>query len=135
METKYLKVEWPEYQIYMEHPQFREESYYDSEHNIYFIPENLIDEIDRKLMLPKIYENTNLGTITCMETHAIVNGEDYYWYDLTDLKKGCKVLVYNHDTGEWVITTCIAYAEGLPILFSNKSLLEGINCELIGMKL
>lgn len=132
--TKYIKVEWPEYQTYMEHPQFRELSYYNSDNNIYFIPENLIEEVDVKLRFPKIYEDTHIGTVTCMETHAIVNGEYYYWYNLDNLKSGDEVLVYDHYINNWLITTCVAVAKGLPIILEDKNLLEGINCEIVGVK-
>ena len=48
---KYIAVEWPEYQIFMEHPQFREECYFCLDADIYFIPENLYNEV--------IYEKEN----------------------------------------------------------------------------
>lgn len=41
---KYVAIEWPKYQIFMEHPRFREECYYCSDDNIYFIPEDLYNE-------------------------------------------------------------------------------------------
>lgn len=49
--TKYIKYDWPEYQEYMEHPKFREDSYYLAEHNSYMIPEYIIDEIDKGLII------------------------------------------------------------------------------------
>ena len=49
--TKYIAVEWPEYQIFMEHPQFREECYFCPDANLYFIPENLYNEV--------VYEKEN----------------------------------------------------------------------------
>ena len=48
---KYIAVEWPEYQIFMEHPQFREECYFCPDANLYFIPENLYNEV--------VYEKEN----------------------------------------------------------------------------
>ena len=130
--TKYIAVEWPEYQTFMEHPRFREECYYCADANTYFIPEDLYNEVIHKLEFPKKYENTNLGTIVCYETHAIVNGEQSFWYDMSDLKKGNKVLVYNHNTNEWIITTCTACNSAMPILVENKDCIIGINSELIG---
>lgn len=52
MSTKYIKVEWPEYQEYMEHQNFREESFYIVNDNSYMIPENIIDEVDSKRFEP-----------------------------------------------------------------------------------
>ena len=45
MEIKYIAVEWPEYQIFMEYPKFREECYFCSDANIYFIPEDLYNKV------------------------------------------------------------------------------------------
>ena len=42
---KYIAVEWPEYQIFMEHPQFREECYFCPDVDLYFIPEDLYNEV------------------------------------------------------------------------------------------
>ena len=57
--TKYIKVDWPEYQEFMEYPDFREICFFCAEDNSYFIPEDLYDN---KLEFPKKYENTNLET-------------------------------------------------------------------------
>lgn len=135
--TKYISVEWPEYQHFMEHPMFEEECYFCSDANVYFVPEDLYDEVMNKLEFPKKYENTELGTIVCYETRAVVNGEDTYWYDESLIKKGSKVLIYNHDLEgypKWSILKCITWAEGLPILFEDIRLLPGINCEIIGVR-
>lgn len=37
---KYIKVEWPEIQNYMDNPNYPEECYFDPEKNVWFIPEN-----------------------------------------------------------------------------------------------
>ena len=37
--TKYIKVEWPEIQDYMDNPDYLEESFYDPNKNVWFIPE------------------------------------------------------------------------------------------------
>lgn len=58
--TKYIKLDWPEYQEYMEHPYFREMSYYIADDNSYMIPEKIIEEIDSEHYFPNIYENQNL---------------------------------------------------------------------------
>ena len=36
---KYIKVEWPEIQDYMDNPGYPEESYFDPNKNAWFIPE------------------------------------------------------------------------------------------------
>ena len=36
---KYVKVEWPEIQDYMDNPDYPEESYFDPQKNCWFIPE------------------------------------------------------------------------------------------------
>lgn len=131
--TKYICVEWPEYQIFMEHPRFEDECYYCPDSSVYFIPEDLYNEVMNKLEFPKKYENTNLGTIICYETRAVVNGEQTFWYDESNLKKGSTVLVYNHDSDEWIITTCTGCSPNMPILVADKNCIIAINSELIGI--
>ena len=133
---KYIKVDWPESQEFME---YKEETFVcaDSE-NILFVPENLYNEVMYKLQFPKKYENTNLGTIVCYETRAVVNENETFWYDLSDLKKGNKILIYNHsipseyNKPEWFITTCKACSQGFPILLEDTIAIPGLNCEIIG---
>lgn len=135
--TKYIKVDWPEYQEFMELPNFREECYLLADENSYMVPENIYEEVMYKLQFPKTYENTNLGTIVCYETRAVVNGEDTYWYDESLMKRGSEALLYNHyidDYPQWIISKCVACSSGFPILFENNKLLPGINCEIIGVK-
>lgn len=36
---KYIKVEWPEIQDYMDNPDYLEESFYDPKKNAWFIPD------------------------------------------------------------------------------------------------
>ena len=133
---KYIKVDWPESQEFME---YKEETFVcaDSEGTL-FVPENLYNEVMYKLQFPKKYENTNLGTIVCYETRAVVNENETFWYDLSDLKKGNKILIYNHsipseyNKPEWFITTCIACSQGFPILLEDAIAIPGLNCEIIG---
>lgn len=136
--TKYILVEWPEYQVFMEHPRFSEVCHYCPDSNTYFVPEDLYNEVMYKLEFPKKYENTNLGTVVCYETRVVVNGEDIFWYDWDELiKRGSKVLLYNHDIEgypEWMIVECKSCSSGFPILFADNTLLPGINCEIIGVK-
>ena len=135
--VKYICVEWPEYQFFMDHQRFRDKCYYCPDTNVYFVPEDLYDEVMNKLEFPKKYEDTNLGTIVCYETRAIVNGEDTYWYDEDLIKRGSEVLIYNHDIEnypKWIISKCVACSEGFPILFEDSNLLPDINCEIIGVR-
>lgn len=130
--TKYIYVEWPEYQIFMEHPRFEKDCYYCPDASIYFIPEDLYNEVMNGLEFPKKYEDTNLGTIVCYETRAVVNGNETFYYDLSDIRKGDKVLIYNREEDKWIITNCQSAVQGFPILLEEKELLDGINCEIIG---
>ena len=36
---KYIKVEWPEIQDYMDNPEYPEECFFDPNKNVWFIPE------------------------------------------------------------------------------------------------
>lgn len=36
---KYVKVEWPEIQDYMDNPEYPEECFFDPEKNVWFIPD------------------------------------------------------------------------------------------------
>lgn len=134
--NKYVKVEWPDSQKFEEFkdcfiaiPINREN--YTVSGNTFMVPEDLYKEVMYKLSFPKRYRNTNLGTIICYENYAVVDGDDRYYYDLSDLKKGDKLLVNCHD-GSWVITTCKACSYKMPIIMENDNLLEGINCTIIG---
>lgn len=40
---KYIKIEWPEIQDYMEHEDYKEECYFDSTKNVWFIPEDWLE--------------------------------------------------------------------------------------------
>lgn len=133
---KYIKIDWPESQKFMK---YEDETYVCAESSsTLFVPENLYNEVMYKLEFPKKYENTNLGTIVCYETRAIVNGEDIYWYDWSEsMQKDSEVLIYNHNLEgrpEWIISKCVAYLEGLPILFEDSLLCPGLNCEIVGVK-
>lgn len=144
--TKYVRVDWPESQVYIDHPRFKKECMLvivmddaipDMDVPSIMVPEDLYEEVTYKLQFPKKYENTELGTIVCYETRAVVNGEDTYWYDEDLIKKGSEVLIYNHEIEnypKWIVSKCIACSTGFPILFEDRNLLPGINCEIIGVK-
>lgn len=44
---KYIKVEWPEIQDYMNYPNYPEECFFDPQKNVWFIPE--LWETEKKL--------------------------------------------------------------------------------------
>ena len=139
--TKYIKVDWPESQKFANY----EECFLAisnnpvcSSGNTYMVPEDLYDKVINKLQFPKKYENTNLGTIVCYENYALVNGNEYFWYDLSNLEKENKVLVYNYNIPsgynkpKWIITTCKACSKGLPIILEDAVCIPDINCEIVG---
>lgn len=126
--VKYIKVDWPESQYFTD----KDRCYsICADPPLIFVPEELYNEIMNKLEFPKKYENTNLGTIVCYETRAIVNGEEIFWYDHNP-KKGDKLLIYNHPNDTWKIVTCIANQEGFPMLIDSKEGIIGFNEEIIG---
>lgn len=136
--TKYVLVSWPEIQNYMTHERWGEcilcqsinEHY--CQDGSWMVPEDLYNEVTYKLEFPKKYEDTNLGTIVCYETKAVVNGEDTYWYDEDNVKKGDIVLIYDHYNKKWHTSKVIACTEDFPILLDDPEFVIGINCEFIG---
>lgn len=59
-------------------------------------------------------------------------GNDTYWYDPDLIKKESKVLVYNHDTKDFCISTIKLCSQGFPIVLEDDKLIVDINCEIIG---
>ena len=51
---KYIKVEWPEIQDYMDNPEYTEECYFDPNKNAWFVPEDWDSDY---LELKEIKEN------------------------------------------------------------------------------
>lgn len=136
--TKYIKVDWPESQKFIDYRECyiaipNDPTDYEPSGNTYMVPENLYNKVMYKLQFPKKYENTNLGTIVCYENRAVVNGNETFWYDKSTLKRGSTVLVYNHDLDKWIITTCISCSFNMPVLVKDKDCIIGINSKLIGI--
>lgn len=46
---KYVRLDWPEIQVYMGHPDYSEEVGYDPVLDAWFVPEYIIQEIDKSL--------------------------------------------------------------------------------------
>lgn len=114
--TKYIYVEWPEYQIFMEHPGFEEDCYYCPDSNVYFIPEDLYNEvINSSYKLPEEYNNFTMK--------------------FNRIKRGQSLLVLT-DSGLTVTKAMSNWkaCESFPILLEEKGLLDGINCEVIAVE-
>lgn len=132
--TKYIKVDWPESQKFDGY----EECFVVMTNNPWdrdatgslMVPEELYEKVLYKLQFPKKYENTNLGTVVCYETRAIVN-EEIYWYDEEDIKRGNIALIYD-ENGNWHTSKIVACSKGFPIMLEDSEFIIGINCELIG---
>jgi hypothetical protein len=45
---KYIAVEWPEIQLYMEHKDYPDNVGFDPKLNLWFIPEDMYNEIENK---------------------------------------------------------------------------------------
>ena len=46
MSTKYVMIDWPDIQQYMEHPNYPEDCYYDPKRDVWFIPETWKDWVE-----------------------------------------------------------------------------------------
>lgn len=121
--NKYVLVEWPEIQDYMDHPRYNEcyivtpiigENYIST----YVVPEDLYEEIQYK-KAPKEIE---------------FEGElyDMVWFHI---EKGDKILVET-ETGLESLTAATSYKPPFYgyILFEEKTYLPGISCEILGVK-
>lgn len=133
--TKYIAVEWPESQKFVDYKECylaipNDPTDYEPSGNTYMVPEDLYNEVIYKLQFPKKYENTNLGTIVCYETRAVVN-EEPYWYDESDIRRGNIALIYD-ENGNWHTSKIVACSKGFPIMLEDSEFIIGINCELIG---
>lgn len=111
---KYFKVEWPEYQVYMEYPNFRELCGFDSEQNAYYIPQYIIEEI---------------GYPDEIEYNGVIYKTKVEW------KKGDEVLFEDEDGNKWTTKVEEVANFGLPDLFEDDHYkILGIDCRIIGVK-
>lgn len=115
-ESKYILVNWPDYQLFMDHPRFEDDCYNYSETNAYFIPEDLYEEvINPPYELPEEYKEA-------------------YDINFKSVKKGQNLLILLYDTEEVRIIkskTNWRYGCPFPILLEDDDLLEGINCVVV----
>lgn len=117
--TKYIKIGWPEYQGFMERPDFHEKCFFCAEDNSYFISEDL-------------YEETKYPSYELPDEY-----KEGYTTDFVRIKRGQNLLVFIIETEELKVVKAIsnwkAY-ESFPILLEDKELLDGINCEIIAVE-
>lgn len=128
--VKYICVEWPESQQFMDNNECYiaipvDRTNYEPSGHIYMVPEDLYNELMHKLEFPKKYEDTNLGTIVCYETRAVVNGNESYWYDESSIKKGNIALIYDK-SGNWHTSKIIACSKDFPIILEDSEFVIGI---------
>lgn len=117
--TKYIKADWPEYQEFMEHPDFRERCFFCAEDNSYFIPEDL-------------YEETKYSPYELPDEY-----KEGYTTDFVHIKRGQNLLVFIYETEELKVVKAMSNwkaRESFPILLEGKDLLDGINCEVIAVE-
>ncbi len=117
--TKYIKADWPEYQEFMEHPNFHERCFHCADDDSYFIPEDLYEEIKYPpYELPNEYKEN-------------------YTTDFNRIKRGQNLLVFIYETEELKVVKAMSNwkaRESFPILLEGKDLLDGINCEVIAVE-
>lgn len=112
--TKYIKVDWPDYQIYMEHPRFNE-CYYLTEDDSYMIPENIFDEDTSDALPETIY----------YDGMAFDTNSDY--------KKG-DLLLFGNDKGDKWTSHCLAIGAGsMPDIFEHNET-PGIGSFILGVQ-
>lgn len=116
METKYVIVTFPEIQKYMDCNRWDECFQLCTDEPTYIVPEDLYEWINR-IKIPDKYKDTYTENIP------------------SDIKRGTKVLLFNYDTEEFIEEeTQTSSRFTFPLLFKDISLLEGINCDIIGIE-
>lgn len=114
---KYIKVEWPESQVFME---YEDETYYCAESSgTLFVPEDLYNKIMRhSYKLPDEYKDK-------FEMFPI------------SIKRGQNVLIIMNNTGELrVVKAATSWKanDNFPLLLENLTLFEGLDYEIIGVE-
>lgn len=56
MAEKFIKLDWPEIQAYMDHPEYKKNCYFDPSKNSWFVPEEWISWLENKLDYEKFVE-------------------------------------------------------------------------------
>lgn len=85
--TKYIAVEWPEYQIFMEHPRFEKDCYYCPDSSVYFVPDAYGIDFgvtkDGRTLLIEVNDAWALGCYG-LESHLYAKFLLTRWAQLTD---------------------------------------------------
>lgn len=132
--SKYVLVEWPEIQDFMEHPRYNEcysgNSIDESDTTgVWFVPEDLYEEVTVSRLYPAEFD-LPIGHIRITMDEVELNGIKYT-RDESQLKRGSEVIMYSPNKGYWT-TTCTSCAYGFPPIFEDSSVL--INTEILGIK-
>lgn len=133
--TKYIYVEWPEYQIFMEHPRFEDDCYYCPDSSVYFIPEDLYSEVMKERMFPA-EQDINLGHLTINKDSVTLLTTDEtitFVYDYTRIPRNTRVLFYSPDKGYWISKSIVTAFGSMPGIYENGEM-PGINCKIVGIE-
>ena len=133
--TKYIGVDWPEYQIFMEHPRFEDECYYCPDASVYFVPEDLYDEVMEERMFPA-EQDINIGHLTINKDSVTLSTTDEtitFVYDYTRIPRNTRILFYSPDKGYWISKSTVTVFGSMPGIYENGEM-PGINCEIVGIE-
>lgn len=132
--TKYICVEWPEYQIFMEHPRFEDNCYYCPDSSVYFIPEDLYNEVEERMFTTE--QDINLGHLTINKDSVTLSTTDEtitFVYDYTKIPKNTRILFYSLDKGYWISKSTVTVFESMTGIYENGEI-PGINCKIVGIE-
>lgn len=132
--TKYVCVEWPEYQIFMDHPRFEDNCYYCPDSSVYFIPEDLYNEVEERMFAAE--QDINLGHLTINKDSVTLSTTDEtitFVYDYTKIPKNTRILFYSPDKGYWISKSTVTVFESMTGIYENGEI-PGINCEIVGIE-
>ncbi len=133
--TKYICVEWPEYQIFMEHPRFKDDCYYCPDSSVYFIPEDLYYEVMEERIFP-VEQDINLGHLTINKDSVTLSTTDKtitFVYDYTRIPRNTRVLFYSPNKGYWISKSTVTVFGSMPGIYENGEM-PGIDCEIVGIE-
>ena len=132
--TKYVCVEWPEYQIFMDHPRFEDNCYYCPDSSVYFIPEDLYNEVEERMFPAE--QDINLGHLTINKDSVTLSTTDEtitFVYNYTKIPKNTRILFYSPDKGYWISKSTVTVFESMTGIYENGEI-PGINCEIVGIE-
>ena len=132
--TKYVCVEWPEYQIFMDHPRFEDNCYYCPDSSVYFIPEDLYNEVEERMFPAE--QDINLGHLTINKDSVTLSTTEEtitFVYNYTKIPKNTRILFYSPDKGYWISKSTVTVFESMTGIYENGEI-PGINCEIVGIE-